>query len=99
MRIVSISAAVFALALVGCAAEEGVVAGSKAPVTVVATSNSEITPQTKLHCHKESPPGSNMIQNVCETEQSQADREALQRQLMNNVQANGGVHGAPSGGH
>jgi len=99
MRTVSISATLLALVLGGCAAEEGAASGSKAPVTVVATSNTEITTQTKLHCHKETPPGSNVIQNVCEAEQSQADRDATQRQLMNNVQANGGVHGAAGSGH
>ena len=91
MRIVSICAAL--LVLGGCA-EPALVGGGTAPV-VVANSTTDIKPETKLVCHKESPAGSNMIRTVCETEQSQADRDALQHTLMNNIQANGGVHGAP----
>ncbi len=92
MRIVSICAAL--LVLGGCASEPALVGGGTAPV-VVANSTTDIKPETKLVCHKESPAGSNMIRTVCETEQSQADRDALQHTLMNNIQANGGVHGAP----
>jgi hypothetical protein len=95
MRIVSICAAL--LVLGGCASQESLVAGGTAPV-VVANANTEITPKTKLVCHKESPAGSNMIHTVCETEQSEADRQALQNRLQNNIQANGGVPSA-AGGH
>jgi len=90
MRIVSICAAL--LVLGGCASQEPLVGGGTAPV-VVANSTTDIKPETKLVCHKESPAGSNMIHTVCEPEQTQAERDALQNKLMNNVQANGGVHG------
>jgi uncharacterized protein with LGFP repeats len=97
MRIVSICAAL--LVLGGCASQPGLVGGGTAPV-VVANSTSDVKPETKLVCHKESPAGSNMSHTVCETEQSQADRDALQFKLMNNMQANGGVHAAAgAGGH
>ena len=82
MRIVCLSAAL--LVLGGCASQEGLVGGGTAPV-VVANSNTDITPQSKLHCHKEASMGSNMIHNVCETEQSEADRQATQNQIMNNA--------------
>jgi starvation-inducible outer membrane lipoprotein len=92
MRIVSICAAL--LVLGGCASQPALVAGGTAPV-VVANSTTDIKPETKLVCHKESPAGSNMIHTVCETEQTQAERDALQNRMMNNTQANGGVHIAP----
>lgn len=92
MRFVSICAALLVLA--GCASQAELVPGGTAPV-VVANTTTDITPKSKLVCHKESPAGSNMIHTVCETEQTQAERDALQQKIMNNVQANGGVHGAP----
>jgi uncharacterized protein with LGFP repeats len=92
MRIVSICAVL--LMLGGCA-EPALVGGGTAPV-VVANATTDVKPETKLVCHKESPAGSNMIRTVCEAEQSQAQRESLQNKIMNNVQANGGVH-APAG--
>jgi len=92
MRIVSICAAL--LVLGGCA-EPALVEGGTAPV-VVANATTDVKPETKLVCHKESPAGSNMIRTVCETEQTQAQRDSLQNKIMNNVQANGGVH-APAG--
>ena len=82
MRVVSIAAALLVLA--GCASQDGLVGGGTAPV-VVAGSTTEITPQSTLHCHKETAPGSNMIHNVCETEKSEADRQALQNQISNNM--------------
>ena len=92
MRSVSIAAALLVLA--GCAAENGNV-GARTPITVVADSNAEVVGKTKLHCHKETPPGSNVIQNVCETDRSEADRQAMQFQIMNNLQANQGIHPPP----
>jgi hypothetical protein len=91
MRIVSICAAL--LVLGGCASQENLVAGGTAPV-VVANSNTEITPKTKLVCHKESPAGSNMIHTVCETEQSEANRQALQNKLLDVGAQNGANHHA-----
>ena len=91
MRIVSIAAALLVLA--GCAAESGNV-GARTPVTIVADSNADVVGKTKIHCHKETPPGSNVIQNVCETDRSEADRQAMQFQIMNNLQQGGGVHPA-----
>ena len=92
MRIVSIATALLVLA--GCAAEN-VNVGARTPVTVVADSSTEVVGKTKIRCHKETPPGSNMIQNVCETDRSEADRQAMQYQIMNAVQANQGVHPPP----
>ena len=89
MRIVSVSVMAL-LVLGGCASQDGLVAGGTAPV-VVANRNTDLTPETKLHCHKETAAGSNMIHNVCETEQSEADRQALQNQIMNN-QGNVAAH-------
>jgi uncharacterized lipoprotein YbaY len=92
MRIVSVAAALLVLA--GCAAENGNV-GAKTPVTVVADSSAEVVGKTKIRCHKETPPGSNVIQNVCETDRSEADRQAMQYQIMNALQQNKGVHPPP----
>ncbi len=89
MRIVFMSV-VALLVLGGCAAQDGLVGGGTAPV-VVANTNTDVKADTKLHCHKEAAAGSNMIHTVCETEQSEADRQALQNQIMNN-QGNNGVH-------
>ena len=91
MRIVSISAAAAVLVLAGCAAQNDGLVSAQAP-TVVASANTELTPQTKLVCHKESPAGSNMIRTVCETEQSEADRQALQSKLLNNGSQNAASH-------
>jgi len=91
MRIVSICAAL--LVLGGCASQPALVGGGTAPI-VVANTTTDIKPETKLVCHKESPAGSNMIHTVCETEQTEAERQALQNKIMNNMQAGGGVHGA-----
>jgi hypothetical protein len=91
MRIVSICAAL--LVLGGCASQEPLVGGGTAPI-VVANSTTDLKPQTKLVCHKESPAGSNMIHTVCEAEQTEAERQATINKISNNVQANGGVHGA-----
>ena len=93
MRIVFICAA---LLVVGGCASNSLVPGGTAPV-VVASSNTEVTPKSKLVCHKESPAGSNMIHTVCETEQSQADREAMQNKLLNVGQHNAAVY--PAIGH
>lgn len=90
MRIISISVAAAVLVLAGCASSDGLVSTS-AP-TVVASSNTALTPQTKVVCHKESSMGSNMIHSVCETEQSEADRQALQNQLLNNSSQNAVNH-------
>ena len=95
MRILCICAALLVLA--GCASENGAV-GARTPVTIVADSNADVGGKTKIRCHKETPPGSNVIQNVCETDRSEADRQAMQFQIMNNLQQGGGVHqavGAP----
>ncbi len=91
MRVFFIASAV--LALVGCAAQEPVINGATAPV-VVASENSNLTPQTKLVCHKESAIGSSMIHTVCETEQSAADRIATQEMLRNMPPNNGIAHPA-----
>jgi hypothetical protein len=92
MRIVSIAAAL--LVLGGCASESGNV-GARTPVTIVADSSAEVVGKTTLRCHKETPPGSNVIQNVCETDRSEADRQAMQFQVMNAVQQNQGVRAPP----
>ena len=84
MRIVCLSAALLMFALGGCASQDGLVAGRTAPV-VVANTTTDINGQSKLHCHKESSAGSNMIHNVCETEQTEAERQALQNQISNNM--------------
>jgi hypothetical protein len=75
----------FALAtasLAGCVSQAPVVVGATAPV-VVANANTELNPASKLVCHKESPIGSSMIRTVCEAEQSEADRRAIQDQARN----------------
>ena len=82
MRIVCLSAAL--LVLGGCASQDGLVGGGTAPV-VVADPSTEITLQSKLHCHKEAAAGSNMIHNVCETEKTEAERQAMQNQINNNM--------------
>ena len=89
MRIVCMSA-VALLVLGGCASQDGLVGGGTAPV-VVANTTTDIKADTKLHCHKETSAGSNMIHNVCETEQTEAERQALQNQVMNN-QGNVAAH-------
>ena len=92
MRIVSIVAAL--LVLGGCASQDGLVPGGTAPV-VVANTNSDITPQTKLHCHKETAAGTNMIHTVCEAEQTDAERQALQNKMLDNAQQNASAYHAP----
>ncbi len=82
MRLVSVSIALLVLA--GCASQDGLVGGGSAPV-VVANTTTDIKPETKLICHKESPAGSNMIHTVCETEKTEAERQALQNQINNNM--------------
>jgi uncharacterized protein with LGFP repeats len=69
------------IALAGCASQDGVVAGGTAPV-VVASRSEDLNPQTKLHCHKESPAGSNMIRTVCEADPTASDRNVLQNKLL-----------------
>jgi hypothetical protein len=81
MRKMTVSAASILLGLAGCATSDGLVP-AQAP-TIVASTNTELTPQSKVVCHKESSMGSNMIHSVCETEQSEADRQALQNKIMN----------------
>jgi len=88
MRNISISVATALLVLAGCASQNDGLVSSQAP-TVVASSNTQLTPQTKVVCHKETSMGSNMIHSVCETEQSEADRQALQSKLLNNGAMNG----------
>ena len=95
MRVFFIAAAVLALA--GCANQEPVLTASTAP-SVVASENATLTPQTKMVCHKESAIGSSMIHTVCETEQSAADRIALQERMRNIAPNNSIAHpaaGAP----
>ena len=87
MRKMTVSVALILLGLAGCATNDGLVP-AQAP-TVVASTNTELTPQSKVVCHKETSMGSNMIHSVCETEQSEADRQALQSKLLNNGAMNG----------
>jgi hypothetical protein len=84
MRIVCLSAALLVSVLGGCASQDGLVAGGTAPV-VVANTTTDLNAQTKLHCHKEAAAGSNMIHNVCETEKTEAERQAMQNQISNNM--------------
>ncbi len=91
MRIVFIAAALLVLA--GCASENGNV-GARTPVTIVADGRTNVAGATTIHCHKETPPGSNVIQNVCETDRAEADRQRMQFEIMNNMQQGGGVHPA-----
>lgn len=81
MRFVSICAALLALA--GCAQTE-LVPGGTAPI-VVANTSTEVKPETKLVCHKESPAGSNMIHTVCAAEQTEAERAAYQNKIKDNM--------------
>jgi len=90
MRNMTVSVASFLLVLAGCASSDGLVP-AQAP-TVVASTNTELTPQSKVVCHKETSMGSNMIHSVCETEQSEADRQALQNKLLNNGSMNAAGH-------
>jgi hypothetical protein len=85
MRFSLIAFAAFALS--GCASQEPVITGVTAP-TVLASNSTTLTPESKLVCHKESPIGSNMIHTVCETEQSAAERNALQEQMRNRTPSN-----------
>ena len=91
MRMISIFAA--ALALCGCASHNDGLVSATAP-TVVANANTEVTPQSKLVCHKETSIGSSMIHSVCETEQTAAERQALQDKLVNNASVNAAQHQA-----
>jgi hypothetical protein len=91
MRVFFIASTVLALA--GCAAQEPVVNASTAPV-VVANGNTDVTPKSKLYCHKESAIGSSMNHTVCETEQSEADRLATQDRLRNTLPNNSIAHPA-----
>ncbi|MFL6697139.1 MAG: hypothetical protein ACJ8GJ_08245 [Vitreoscilla sp.] len=96
MRILSICAAL--LVLGGCASQDGLIGTATAPV-VVASSNTQLTPQSKLVCHKEASIGSQMIHTVCETEQTDADRQAMQNKLLDNAQQNAASFHAAGGGH
>ena len=87
MRIVSISAAAAVLVLAGCAAQNDGLVSAQAP-TVVASTNTQLTPQTKVVCHKETSMGSNMIHSVCEAEPTEADRQALQNKMLDNGSQN-----------
>jgi hypothetical protein len=89
MRFISISMA--ALALCGCASQSDGLVSATAP-TVVATSNTQVTPQYKLVCHRETSIGSSMIHSVCETEQTAAERQALQDKLLDNASTNAAAH-------
>ncbi len=91
MRVFFIASTVLALA--GCATQEPVINAPTAPVVVV-SANTDLTPQSKLVCHKESAIGSSMIHTVCETEQSQADRLATQDRLRNMLPNNSIAHPA-----
>ena len=96
MRVLFIASAVLVLA--GCATQEPVITSATAP-TVVASSTTPLTPETKLVCHKESSTGSSMIHTVCETEQTAADRIATQEMLRNMPPANSVAHPAAGSGH
>ncbi|MEP6506108.1 MAG: hypothetical protein ABJD97_22420, partial [Betaproteobacteria bacterium] len=78
MRALFLACAVVALS--GCAAP--VITSPTAP-TLIASQATTVTPETKLVCHKEAQTGSSMIHTVCETEQSAADRIAMQEQMRN----------------
>ena len=84
MRIVCLAAALLVSAFGGCASQDALVAGGTAPI-VVANTTTDLNGQSKLHCHKESAAGSNMIHTVCETEQTEAERQAMQNQINNNM--------------
>ena len=76
--------------------------GARTPVTIVAGQSAEVTGPTKIRCRKETPPGSSVIQNVCEIDRSEADRQRMQLQVITAIQQGGGVHaavGAPWRGH
>ncbi len=85
------------LAMAGCATQESGLVGATAP-TVVASSTTVLTPESKLVCHRETSTGSNMIHTVCESEQSAADRNGVQEQLRNMAPPNAVAHPAV-GGH
>lgn len=87
MRNISLSMATALLVLAGCASQNDGLVAVQAP-TVVASSNSDLTAKTKVVCHKETTMGSNMIHSVCETEQSEADRQALQNKMLDNAAQN-----------
>ncbi len=81
MRLVLPCLVLFAIA--GCASQEPLVGAGTAPVIVAAASD-DLTPKSQLHCHKESPAGSNMIRTVCEADQTEAERQALQNKMLDN---------------
>jgi len=87
MRNISISVAAALLVLGGCASQNDGLISAQAP-TVVASSNTQLTPQTKVVCHKETSMGSNMIHSVCEAEPTEADRQALQNKMLDNGSQN-----------
>lgn len=72
--------AVAVLFLSACASQEPALVSSSAPL-IVANDTTQLTPDTKLVCRKESSLGSQMIHTVCEAPQSDADRNATQRAL------------------
>lgn len=89
MRPFVISTAVIVLA--GCATEAPVITASTAPVIVMGE-NETLTPQTKLTCHREAQAGTVIIRMVCETEQSIADRVAMQERLRNMARPSSNPH-------
>jgi hypothetical protein len=93
MRVFLIGLGSALLALAGCATQEPVVSALTAPV-IVANANTDLSPKTKMVCHKESSIGSNMIHSVCEAEQSDADRLASQDRLRNTMLNNNVAHPA-----
>jgi hypothetical protein len=79
------------IALAGCASQEPVITAATAP-TLVAGESTTLTPQSKIVCHKEAQLGTVVMRTVCETEQSAADRIALQERLRNMARPSSNPH-------
>jgi len=79
------------MVLSGCAAQEPVITAATAP-TLVNGESTTLTPQSRLVCHKEAQLGTVVMRTVCETEQSAADRIAMQERLRNMAKPSSNPH-------
>lgn len=88
MRFVLAAATVLLIA--GCA--DTPMVSSTGPTVVASSNQAPIDGQTKLVCHKESKIGSQMIQTVCEQEQTDAERLATQQRIKDTMGSQAAAH-------
>ena len=89
MRLILAAATVLLIA--GCADTPALVS-STAPTVVTSTDGAPLDTQTKVTCHKETAIGSQMIHTVCETEKTDAERQALQQRMRDNAGSAAAAH-------